>query len=338
MKYQAIKTNKYITLNNEVFTYPMSIEARCLLGYMLSKPNGWVFYTNAICEEFKVTQSKLKKLFRELKAFGVMNKRLVQMTGRIEWITEIFESPELNSDYQPPKDDNSIGSSSIGSKRTDSEHTDILIKEITNKEIINKDCNIISKVSKLNNKTNFDFESEINKQDWSPELKEITIDFFKNKELVHKKKVTELIFKQHAKKIANYTEQAMLEATSIAIAKSYQAVFPSEHGKKNAVAGVKEMFGEVVGLLSGEAKTLFKNWFNQDFIKKTDATLVSASYILANKSEEQQRNIILFALQKGRDYLSDFKSNQNQNTYKRYDGTYGYKQMQEDSFLNLETL
>lgn len=125
MIYKTIKNGSYQTINNAVFVYPVSVEARCLLAYMLSKPADWQFYNGSICKEFGVTEGKLKKLLSELKTYGVVNKIRVQVKGRYEWITEVFESPELNT----------RGQKTIGSKSTDCISTDCKTPDILNTDI-----------------------------------------------------------------------------------------------------------------------------------------------------------------------------------------------------------
>lgn len=127
MIYKTIKQDKYQCINNEVFTYPISPGARCLLAYMLTKPADWTFFNSAIEKEFGVNSSKLRRYLKELKDYGLVRKYSTQKTGRIEWITEVYESLDLVPNVQ-----NSIGSKSTDTNSIDTKHTDILSTD-TNK-------------------------------------------------------------------------------------------------------------------------------------------------------------------------------------------------------------
>lgn len=130
MIYKTIKNKNYQCLNNEIFVYPISVEARCLLAYMLTKPEDWRFFNASICSEFGITESKLKKLLQELKKFGVVNRYSIQVSGRLEWITEVYESPDLNTNTNDTTGPKSIGSKLTDSKPTVSKKADILSTDI----------------------------------------------------------------------------------------------------------------------------------------------------------------------------------------------------------------
>lgn len=131
MIYKTIKQEKYQCINNDIFILPISEGARCLLAYMLTKPSDWQFYNKAIETEFRINQSKLRKYLKELKDYGLVRKYRVQVTGRFQWITEVYESLDL-----VPSEQKTIGSNSTDSKTIDSQHTDILSTE--SNQVLNK--------------------------------------------------------------------------------------------------------------------------------------------------------------------------------------------------------
>ena len=131
MIYKTVKQEKYQCINNDIFILPISEGARCLLAYMLTKPSDWQFYNKAIETEFRINQSKLRKYLKELKDYGLVRKYRVQVTGRFQWITEVYESLDL-----VPSEQKTIGSNSTDSKTIDSQHTDILSTE--SNQVLNK--------------------------------------------------------------------------------------------------------------------------------------------------------------------------------------------------------
>lgn len=136
MLYRTIKNTKDQSINNEVFTMPVSPAARALLGYMLSKPADWTFFNSQIEVEFGVNSSMLRRLLKELKDYGVVRRYRQHIDGKWQWRTDVFESLELASSAQ-----NSTDSKSTDSKSTDSKHTDILNTDIQLSTDINKVLN-----------------------------------------------------------------------------------------------------------------------------------------------------------------------------------------------------
>jgi uncharacterized phage protein (TIGR02220 family) len=97
MIFHTVKNQKYQCLNNEIFTYNISEGARCLLGYMLTKPADWRFYNGAICNEFHISTRRLAKYLRELKGYGLVYRlvEVAKIKTKDQWVTFVFESPEM---------------------------------------------------------------------------------------------------------------------------------------------------------------------------------------------------------------------------------------------------
>ena len=160
MIYKTVKQEKYQCINNDIFILPISEGARCLLAYMLTKPSDWQFYNKAIETEFRINQSKLRKYLKELKDYGLVRKYRVQVTGRFQWITEVYESLDL-----VPSEQKTIGSNSTDSKTIDSQHTDILSTEsnqVLNR--LNTDNNNSTNVELAKANTNSQKDITINKK------------------------------------------------------------------------------------------------------------------------------------------------------------------------------
>lgn len=84
----TILTNEF--LQNENIT----LEAKGLLGYMLSLPNNWDFTITGISSKTNTSEYKITKLLQELEANGYHTKKHIYENGRIkDWIYYIFAEP-----------------------------------------------------------------------------------------------------------------------------------------------------------------------------------------------------------------------------------------------------
>lgn len=72
----------------------LSLEARGLLGYLLSKPDNWEVWNTDLARTGKMGEHRLARILRELKTVGYMTReRKRNAQGQIEWETLIFETP-----------------------------------------------------------------------------------------------------------------------------------------------------------------------------------------------------------------------------------------------------
>lgn len=84
----TILTNEF--LQNENIT----LEAKGLLGYMLSLPNNWDFTIAGIADKTNTSEYKITKILHELEANGYHTKKHVYKNGRIkDWVYYIFAEP-----------------------------------------------------------------------------------------------------------------------------------------------------------------------------------------------------------------------------------------------------
>ena len=92
------KDARYFTASNEPFNDKrLSWEARGLMGYLLSKPDGWEVNMLDLENNGPAGEHKLRRMLAELRAAGYMNRvRVTLEHGKFDWITEVYESPSLN--------------------------------------------------------------------------------------------------------------------------------------------------------------------------------------------------------------------------------------------------
>ena len=92
------KDARYFTASNEPFNdKSLSWEARGLMGYLLSKPDGWEVNMLDLENNGPAGEHKLRRMLAELRAAGYMNRiRVTLEHGKFDWITEVYESPSLN--------------------------------------------------------------------------------------------------------------------------------------------------------------------------------------------------------------------------------------------------
>ena len=91
------KDNPYVQINKEVFEDArLSWGAKGLMGYLLSKPDGWTVRFADLMNRGPEKRTALRRVLKELEAFGYMQRvRSRNDAGRFEWTTEVYESPIL---------------------------------------------------------------------------------------------------------------------------------------------------------------------------------------------------------------------------------------------------
>ena len=93
------KENPYAIINKKIFyNSNLSLAAKGLLGYCLSKPDTWVFLRKKMLEELGIGREKLASLIKELKNEGYIRIEAIKENGRfVRWITHVYETPISNS-------------------------------------------------------------------------------------------------------------------------------------------------------------------------------------------------------------------------------------------------
>lgn len=96
--YRTVKNKEYFYASNEPFNDErLSWEARGVIGYLLSKPDGWECRNYDLLNKGPAGEHKLKRIMAELRQYGYLRRyRFHKEDGTFEWVTEIYESPQLN--------------------------------------------------------------------------------------------------------------------------------------------------------------------------------------------------------------------------------------------------
>ena len=75
----------------------ISLEARGLLTYLLSKPDSWAVVVTWLQDEMKVGREKLNRIIKELENAGYIETRVVRTEGKFaEYERIVHESPTVN--------------------------------------------------------------------------------------------------------------------------------------------------------------------------------------------------------------------------------------------------
>lgn len=136
------KDKDYFQASNVPFNDErLSWEARGVIGYLLSKPDGWQCRNEDLVAKGPAGGHKVARVLDELKRYGYMRRyRYQDAKGLFQWVTDIYETPEMNPDYtetlelsipQLSIDGLSTNGSSIDGKPPDIVNTE---EEKTNKQ------------------------------------------------------------------------------------------------------------------------------------------------------------------------------------------------------------
>lgn len=95
------REHPYQTMNTSVFqNNSLSLEARGLLGYLLSKPDDWeVRFADLIANAAgpNCGEDRLRRILKELEAAGyIIRTRRNIAHGRFEWVTTVYETPHTD--------------------------------------------------------------------------------------------------------------------------------------------------------------------------------------------------------------------------------------------------
>lgn len=102
--------NYHIVHNEPANDERLSWEARGIMSYLLSKPDGWVCRNKDLENRGPAKKYKIKKCLKELRDLGYLTRhRENDGDGHFTWVTKIYESPSLNPTYGgviPPSTEN----------------------------------------------------------------------------------------------------------------------------------------------------------------------------------------------------------------------------------------
>jgi hypothetical protein len=92
------KDKGYFLASNEPFNDKrLSWEARGVMGYLLSKPDGWECRSYDLINQTNAGRHVIKRIMSELQEAGyVYRYRKSEGRNTIKWVTEVYETPALN--------------------------------------------------------------------------------------------------------------------------------------------------------------------------------------------------------------------------------------------------
>lgn len=95
------KNRDYFVANNQPFNDErLSWESRGVMGYLLSKPDGWECRNYDLVNKGPAGSHVIKRVMKELQEYGYLRRfRVSDGRGGISWMTEIYEKPEMNPDF-----------------------------------------------------------------------------------------------------------------------------------------------------------------------------------------------------------------------------------------------
>lgn len=132
------KGREYVSIANAILQNKiLSWEARGIMAYLLSKPDGWECRNYDLVNQGPAGKHIIHRVLKELQAAGYIYRYQKSDGHKIEWVTEIYETPELNTtsrntdipQAEKPPDGNSAGRESGDIVSTDSQK--VLIAENT---------------------------------------------------------------------------------------------------------------------------------------------------------------------------------------------------------------
>lgn len=72
----------------------ISWTARGVLGYLLTRPDGWEVAFWDLVARGDIKRDKMRSIIRELRAAGYMKRKRIHTSGgRFKWVTDVFEDP-----------------------------------------------------------------------------------------------------------------------------------------------------------------------------------------------------------------------------------------------------
>lgn len=92
------KEKEYVSIANAVLQDKnLSWEARGVMAYLLSKPDGWQCRNYDLMNQGPAGRHIIQRILKELQEAGYIHRYQKSNGHKIEWITEIYETPELNT-------------------------------------------------------------------------------------------------------------------------------------------------------------------------------------------------------------------------------------------------
>lgn len=95
------KQREYVSIANAILqNKTLTWEARGIMAYLLSKPDGWECRNYDLVNQGPAGEHTIKRILKELREAGYIHRfKISKGRGKIQWITEIYETPDLNPNF-----------------------------------------------------------------------------------------------------------------------------------------------------------------------------------------------------------------------------------------------
>jgi len=92
------KTDRYFVASNAPFhDERLSWEARGLMGYLLSKPDGWEVRVGDLLAAGNAGRDKMRRMLKEMQSAGYLVRKKVRCpTGKFTWVSEVYERSTID--------------------------------------------------------------------------------------------------------------------------------------------------------------------------------------------------------------------------------------------------
>lgn len=92
------KEREYVSIANTILqNKTLTWEARGIMAYLLSKPDGWECRNYDLVNQGPAGRHIVQRILKELQEAGYIHRYQKSDGHKIEWVTEIYETPELNT-------------------------------------------------------------------------------------------------------------------------------------------------------------------------------------------------------------------------------------------------
>lgn len=102
--YRVNKTRNYSVISNTPLNdTSLSWESRGVMAYLLSKPDGWECRNYDLVNQGCASEHIISRIVKELQDHGyIFRKKISEGRNKIRWLTEVYESPDLNPHFSIP--------------------------------------------------------------------------------------------------------------------------------------------------------------------------------------------------------------------------------------------
>ncbi len=101
---RVVKNKDYTVINNtSLYDTKLSWKAKAIHVFMLSKPDDWTFHNSELTQWATDGDTSFDTGLKELKKYGYVKKeRRRGKNGKFEWVTVVYEVPQLDGEQEQP--------------------------------------------------------------------------------------------------------------------------------------------------------------------------------------------------------------------------------------------